>query len=105
MAKLLIALIAATGLMRSPSPPPSDHVEGTEAWHAQAAGAAFVPPSQSGDEPPPCGGDQAAGRDPDLRFTFDAVIARHSGYRSPLASASDGSSWVRQSTATAPCSR
>lgn len=73
MVKLLIALIAATGLMRSPAPLPSDHVEGTEPWHAQAAGAAFVPPSQSGDEPPPCGGDQAAGRDDPVITLLDTL--------------------------------
>lgn len=73
MVKLLIALIAAAGLSRSPSLLSSDQVEGTEAWPAQAAGAAFVPPTQSGDEPPPCGGDQSAGRDDPVITLLDTL--------------------------------
>ena len=42
MAKLLIALIAAAGLMRCPAPQPSDEVEGTQPRQAQAAGAASL---------------------------------------------------------------
>lgn len=51
MAKLLIALIAATGLMRCPAPLPSDEVEGTEPWQAQAAGAAPLSPGDQCEQP------------------------------------------------------
>lgn len=86
MVKLLIALIAATGLMRSPPPLPFDQVEGTEAWPAQAAGAAFVPPSKSGDEPPPCGGDQAAVDDDPVIALLDTLEHSAADLRSFTAS-------------------
>ena len=73
MAKLLIALIAAAGLMRCPAPLPSDHVEGTEPWHAETAGAALLPPSQPGDEPAPCGGDRSEADDDPVITLLDTL--------------------------------
>jgi hypothetical protein len=73
MAKLLIALIAAAGLLRCPAPLPSEQVEGTEPWHAETAGAAFLPFSQPGDEPAPCGGDQAAASDDPVIVLLDTL--------------------------------
>jgi hypothetical protein len=67
MAKLLLALIAATGLMRCPAPLPSDEVEGTEPWQAQAAGAAFLPPGgqcEQTAEPPAAQPDEAGEGEP-----------------------------------------